>query len=125
MGKPLSVDLRRRVVGAIEAGMSTREAAERFSVSKAAAGEWARLKRATGDVLPLPQGSGFGSILDRYSDFIEGLIATQKDITLSEMAARLESEHGLRVAPSTIWYFLHRREITFKKNGARGRTRAA
>jgi transposase len=125
MGKPLSVDLRRRVVGAIEAGMSTREAAERFSVSKAAAGEWARLKRATGDVLPLPQGSGFGSVLDPYSDFIEGLIATQKDITLSEMAARLESEHGLRVALSTIWYFLDRREITFKKNGARGRTRAA
>ncbi|MCC6917554.1 MAG: IS630 family transposase, partial [Alphaproteobacteria bacterium] len=38
MGKPLGVDLRRRVVAAIEGGLSTREAAERFSVSKAAAG---------------------------------------------------------------------------------------
>ena len=43
MGKPYSVDLRDRVVTAIEAGMSTEEAAKRFCVSKAAAGAWARL----------------------------------------------------------------------------------
>ena len=36
MGKPCSVDLRERVVTAIEAGKSTGEAAKRFCVSKAA-----------------------------------------------------------------------------------------
>ena len=61
MGKPSSVDLRRRVVAAIEGGLSTREATERFSVSKAAAGARACLKRATGDVVPKPHGSPEGS----------------------------------------------------------------
>jgi transposase len=120
MGKPLDTDLRRRVVAAIEDGMSTGAAAERFAVSKAAAGAWARLKRATGDVLPKPQGSGFGSVLDPYTDFIDGLIAADKDITLAEIAEQLGETHGLHVVPSTIWYFLDRRGITYKKNRARG-----
>jgi len=115
MGKPLDTDLRRRVVAAIEDGMPTAAAAERFAVSKAAAGAWARLKRATGDVLPKPQGSGFGSVLDPYTDFIDGLISADKDITLAEIAEQLGETHGLHVVPSTIWYFLDRRGITFKK----------
>jgi len=121
MGKPLGMDLRRRVVAAIECGLSTREAAERFSVSKAVAGAWARLKRATGDVAPKPQGSPEGSRLDAHEGFIMGLIEADKDITLSEIADRLETDHGLRVVPSTIWYFLDRRGITFKKNSSRER----
>lgn len=125
MGKPLDMDLRRRVVAAIEAGMSTDAAARRFNVSKAAAGAWARLKRATGDVAPKPQGSGFGSILDPYAALILELIDAQKDITLVEIADRLEAKHGLRVVPSTIWYWLDRRGITFKKNRTRQRARAA
>ena len=125
MGRPLDMDLRRRVVSAIEAGMSTSEAAARFSVSKAAAGAWARLKRATGDVLPKAQGSGFGSVLDPHEEFILGLIEADKDITLTEIAERLEAGQGLRVVASTIWYWLDRRAITFKKNGARQRAAAA
>lgn len=71
MGKALSVDLRRRVVAAIEGGLSTREATERFSVSKAAAGARACLKRATGDVVPKPHGSPEGSSLDVHEGFID------------------------------------------------------
>ena len=115
MGRPLYVDLRRRAVGWVEAGASTREAAERFSVSKAAVGAWVRLKRATGDVLPKRQGPGFGSVLDPYADFLLGLIEIDKDITLAEMRDALEAEHGLRVVPSTLWYWLDRRKITYKK----------
>jgi len=39
MGKPYSLDLRARVAAAIKSGMSTGQAAKRFAVSKAAAGE--------------------------------------------------------------------------------------
>ena len=46
MGKPYSVDLRERVVGALEDGMSTRQAAARFSIGIATAGAWGRLKRS-------------------------------------------------------------------------------
>lgn len=118
MGRPLDIDLRRRVVAAIEAGMSTGAAARRFAVSKAAAGAWARLKRATGDVQPKPQGSGTGSILDPHEAFILGLIEARRDITLAEMVERLEADRGLRVQQSTLWYFLDRRGQTFKKRRA-------
>jgi transposase len=125
MGKPLDMDLRRRAVAAVEEGLSTAQAARRFSVSKAAVGEWVRLKRATGDVRPKPQGSGTGSVLDPHAAFILGLIEADRDITLSEIADRLAAECGLRVVPSTIWYWLDRRGITFKKNRARQRAATA
>ncbi|CAE7467881.1 unnamed protein product, partial [Symbiodinium sp. CCMP2456] len=114
MGRPLDTDLRRRAVAAVEAGLSTGQAAKRFSVSKAAVGAWVRLKRATGDVLPKPQGSGFGSVLDPHADFILALIEADKDITLVEIADQLASERGLRVVPATIWYWLDRREAWFE-----------
>jgi len=115
MGKPYSLDLRRRVVEAIEGGMSTRAAAERFSVGIATAGEWARLKRATGDVRPARQGPPFGSKLDDHEGFILDLIDAASDITLGEIAEKLAAEHGVCAVPATIWYFLDKRGLTFKK----------
>ena len=41
MGKPYSMDLRERVVAAIEGGVSTRQAAVRFAIGIATAGTWA------------------------------------------------------------------------------------
>jgi putative transposase len=55
MGKPYSMDLRERVVAAIEGGLSTRQAAARFAIGIATVGTWARLKRATGAVRPAKQ----------------------------------------------------------------------
>jgi transposase len=64
---------------------------------------------------PGRQGNPGRSKLDAHEGFILGLIEERKDIALHEMADRLDAEHGLRVHPSTIWYFLDRRAITFKK----------
>ena len=69
MGKPYSMDLRERVVAAIEGGESTHQAAARFSIGIATAGAWARLKRATGDVRPAKQGKPKGAVLDRACGF--------------------------------------------------------
>jgi transposase len=122
MGKSYSIDLRRRVVDAIEGGMSTGAAAARFAIGKATAGSWARRKRATGDVRPDRQGPPRGSKLDAHEAFILGLIDAAPDITLAEIAERLGAEFGVRAVPATVWYFLDRRGITFKKNRARQRT---
>ena len=122
MGQPYSEDLRERVVGAIEGGMSTGEAAKRFCVSKAAAGAWARLKRATGSVAPARQGKPPGSVLDAHADFIFDVIAAAPDTTLEEMADRLARERGLKVVYTAVWKFLDRRGLTHKK---RPHTRAS
>ncbi len=48
MPKPLSFDLRSRVLAAVEAGLSCRQAGERFGVSASSAIRWAALRRSEG-----------------------------------------------------------------------------
>jgi transposase len=115
MARAYSLDLRRRVVDAIEGGLSSREAARRFAIGIATAGAWRRLWQRTGDVRPGRQGQREGSKLDPHEDFILGLVEEVKDISLAEIAARLAEERGLTACPATIWYFFDKRGITHKK----------
>lgn len=115
MARALGIDLRQRVVDAIENGLSTREAARRFSIGIATAGAWHRLFRASGDVRPRRQGHPGGSKLDPHEAFILALVEETKDITLKEIAERLAAERGVSACPSTLWHFFDRRGITFKK----------
>jgi transposase len=115
MGKPYSMDLRERVVAAIEGGLSTGEAAKRFVIGKATAGAWARLKRASGSVAPPRQGKPKGSVLDAHASFIFGLIADTPDITLEEVAERVARERAVKVVSTAVWKFLDRHDMTHKK----------
>ena len=121
MGKPYSMDLRERVVVAIDGGLSTGEAAKRFVIGKATAGAWVRLKRASGSVAPPKQGKPKGSVLDAHARFIFGLIEETPDITLEEIAERLAQERAVKVVSTAVWKFLDRHDMTHKK---RPRTRA-
>jgi len=115
MTRSLSSDLRQRVIAAVEEGLSTREAARRFRVGISTVGTWCRRYRASGETAARKQGQPSRSKLDPHESFILGLIAEAADITLAEIAERLEAEHGVRVVPSTVWVFLDRRGVTFKK----------
>jgi transposase len=115
MGKPYSMDLRERVMAAIDEGMSTHQAAARFSIGIATAGTWARLKRSKGEVTPARQGKPKGSVLDAHADFIFGLIREVPDITLNEIAERLADERAVRVVSTAVWKFLDRHDMTHKK----------
>ena len=115
MGKPYSMDLRERVIAAVEDGMSTRQAAARFSIGIATAGAWARLKRATGAVRPAKQGKPKGSVLDAHGEFIFGLIEEAPDITLEEIAERLAQDRAMKVVSTAVWKFLDRHDMTHKK----------
>ncbi len=115
MGWAYGIDLRQRVVDAIEAGLSHRQAAERFCVAISTAGNWHRLWRATGSARPGKQGQPSRSKLDAYEPQILAMVAKNKDIALYEIADRLVQEHGICAAPSTVWQFFNKRGITFKK----------
>jgi len=115
MTRSLSADLRQRVISAIEDGMSTREAARRFKIGISTAGSWYRRYRDTGETKARKQGQPSRSKLNAHEDVILGLIEDAPDITLAEIGERLVVERGVRAAPSTIWLFLDRRGITFKK----------
>lgn len=115
MTRAYGLDLRERVIDAIEGGLSTRAAARRFLIGESTAGSWHRLWRETGSVEPRRQGNQGGSVLDAHKQFLLDLIEATPDISLGEMAECLESEQSLTVDPSTIWYFLRRYGITYKK----------
>lgn len=115
MTRSLSGDLRIRVIAAIEDGVSTREAARRFRVGISTAGAWYRRYRETGETAARKQGQPSRSKLDAHEAFILGLIEDAPDITLAEIGESLAAEHGVQAVPSTIWLFLDRRGITFKK----------
>lgn len=115
MGRAFSTDLRRRVIDAIADGMSTRAAARRFSIEESTAGAWHRRWRQTGEASAQKQGQPGGSKLDPHEGFILGLIEADRDIALKEVAERLVEAFGVKACPATIWYWLDRRGITFKK----------
>lgn len=62
MGQPLSLNLRVRVLAAVDAGMSCRAAAARFGVAASTAIRWQDQRRATGgNIAPKPQGGDMRS----------------------------------------------------------------
>jgi transposase len=126
MTKPLSNDLRARAVNAVVGGMSCRGAAGRLGVAASSVVKWVGRWRATGSFAPQPQGGDRRSErIEAYADEILHLVVERVDMTLTEIADHLRREHDERFAPSTIWRFLDRRSMTFKKNRARQRARAA
>ena len=115
MGQSYGTDLRMRVVHAIDQGLSTRQAAARFDVSIAIAGEWYRRWRDHGETGPRRQGQPPGSKLDAHEDFILALVDEAPDIALHEIAERLAFERGVSACPATVWHFFDKRNITYKK----------
>jgi transposase len=125
MTKPLSSDLRSRVVEAVAAGMSCRAVADRFRLAPSTVVKWMRRWRETGSCAPHRQGGDKRSgRIEARAEEVLALISAQVDITLAEIAEHLERKHGERFAPSTIWRCLDRHAQTFKKNRTRLRAGA-
>ena len=126
MAQSLSIDLRERLISAVEDGMSRRSAAKRFGVAASTAIKWMDQWRRTGDVRPRPQGGDFRSHrIEVHAEGILALIEESPDITLGEIAVYLDETHGVEVSPSSVWRLLDRHGMTFKKNRARQRTTAS
>jgi transposase len=123
MAKALSVDLRNRVVAAVEGGLSRRKAAERFGVSISSAIRWTTLSRFTGGVCPRPVGGDKRSgRIEACAPVILQAVEAKPDITLVELRVLL-AKCGVAVAVSSLWRFFARRKITVKKNPRTPRSR--
>ena len=125
MSRSYSTDLRVRVIKSISGGLTRRKAAARFGVGVSTAVKWYQRYRDTGEIAARKQGQPGGSKLDAHEAFILALVRERADIGLAEIAARLAEKRAVSACPATVWYFFERRGISFKKNRARRRTRAA
>jgi len=115
MGKPHPLELRERVVAFVEEGNTHRSAAAQFRVSVKFVNDMVNLKRQTGSLAPKRQGNGGWSKLGRYDDWARRTMAERSDLTQEGLAHALQSEHGERVAVSSIGYWLHRLGLSHKK----------
>ena len=123
MPKPCSLELRERVVDAIESGASRREAAEWFDVSPSSAIKWMQRRQATGSVAAKPSGGSI-SPLEAHADFLLSLIARQADLTLDEIVVALRKRR-IAGSRSAVWRFFQRHNISVKKKPAGGGARAS
>jgi transposase len=111
----LSVDLRQRVVSAVAAGATCREAAERFGVSRVSASRWSQQKQRLGHVAPKPLGGDQRSHhIEAHADLILQTYEARPQIFLRELRDDLQ-ERGIAVSTSSLSRFFARHRISRKK----------
>lgn len=120
MGKPISVDLRKRIVFFVDAGHSRNEAAAHFSVSVSFVVKLMAHYKACSSVEPARQGRppGTGKFAP-YRDFLIGRVEAMPDMTMEDLAQALEETHGVSGTPAALCRFLIRQGLSFKKNSGR------
>lgn len=124
MAKPLSIDIRRRVISAVvEEGMSRHGAAARFGVGVASVVRWVAKFLRTGSMAPEKMGGHRPkNIRGEHEIFLRERIKSG-DFTLRGLVAELASR-GLKVDYRSVWNFVHAEKQTYKKNRARQRARS-
>jgi transposase len=108
MPAPISMDLRLRIVHAVERGSSIRAAARRFAVSPSAAIKLMQRLRATGSAAPARYGEHRRPLLAPHEAELRRLVETTPDVTLAELRAELKRRCGVVAGVSTIHNALRR-----------------
>ena len=115
MTAPLSQDLRRRLVRAVERGSSARGAAARFDVSASAAIKLVRRVRETGSTEPAQIGGYRKPLLAGHERLLRELTETRTGITLAEIRDELTRRGIASGSLTTIWSMLRRLGLTHEK----------
>jgi transposase len=124
MGKPYSMDLRERVVAAVESGgMSCHRAAAQFGVGVSTAIVWVRRLRETGSVAPGQMGGHKPKAISGEHRVWLLERTKARDFTLRGLVAEL-ADRGLKVDYRAVWNFVHAEKLSFKKNRGGQRARS-
>ena len=124
MSKPYAMELRERAVRFVLAGESRHSVAERLGLGASTVIRWLDRYKKTGTAAPAKFG-GYRKpkIIGPYRNWLLERIG-RSDFTLQGLADELE-ERGLKVDYKTVWKFVHREDLSFKKKRSRSRTAKA
>ena len=119
------MDLRTRALAAVDAGISRREAAERFGVSASSVIRWDAARRRSGSFAPKPQGGDTRSRrIEAQLGVVMAAFEEERDQTLEELCARL-ADRGVATSTSALSRFFQRHGVTRKKRPATRSSRTA
>ena len=119
--RPFSLDLRQRIVDALQSGQTRPEVAKRFGVSPATVGRLIRQWREQNDLTPRPITGRPRAIPTADQDllqFLQELITTQKDATLESLSQALQEKTGKKVSISALQRNLVWLGYSYKKSPA-------
>ncbi len=114
MPKPYSNDLRERAVRAVLSGESCRVVALRFGVAVSTIVKWGQRYREKGSIVPDKIGGYRPFVLEPHRDFILEQLQHTSHLTVLRLQEML-AKRGVKVSHDTIWRFLRREGLSFKK----------
>lgn len=117
MAAAYSMDLRERVLQDADLGVSSKDLAARYRVSRAWVDALKQRRRETGEMGPRVQTKFRSRVLAGHTDRLRAIVDAQPDRTLCEVQAALQTPASL----TTIWRELGALGLTLKKNGTRRR----
>ena len=124
MPRPFSLDLRERLVEAVNTGLSCNAVAKRFAVAPSSVIKLMQAYRETGSLAPKRMGGHRKAILAPHEEMLKALVAETPDATLAELLVALRKKR-IKVSRSALAAFLASLRLTFKKNRTRQRARQA
>lgn len=119
MAKPLSNDLRERVVARHLEGESIRTVASVFGIAPSTVSKWTQRLRQSGSVSPAKFGGHRRRLLEPYRETVHALVAAKPHRSVKELQSELAAR-GIEVGRETVRIFLHAERLSFKKNRLRG-----
>ena len=111
---PYSLDLRKRILVDVEAGLTMQAISEKYRVSTKCIRDLRQLKEETGSLEPRHTKTGPKPKLSEHLEQLTVLVQAQPDATLEELQRRLPIRAGL----ATIWRALKALGFTLKKSPA-------
>src|SRR5271154_5416694 len=123
--RPLSQDLRQRIIAARERGEGTGAVCKRFGVSRKSVERFWQQHRQTGECRPKQIGGYRRSRLEKHDRTLRRWIAVQADLTLNELQRRCLEQLNVSIGTTALWHRLEQLGLSYKKNDARRRARSA
>lgn len=121
--RPLSEDLRRRLIEARQAGVGSVEVSQRFGVSRRTVARLFAQFEHRGHWRPKQMGGYRRSRLAPHGKTLGRWIRMKSDISLGELRTRCREELGVTIGINALWHQLRKLGLSYKKNDARRRTR--
>lgn len=110
-----SLDLRERIVAAVDAGHARQAVARQFSVSPGTISNYLRLRQETGGLAPRPRRGGRPEIGPAQYPQVVAQLGADPDATLARHCERWAARTGQVVSVSTMWRTIERTGWSYKK----------